>query len=237
MNAFRNDRRSPFFIPNDGRFINLINEQENAGGGLAFLRDNILGTAGQSPDEWPVLERLAAQTPPGSNGVIFTPWLYGERTPVEDSLIRGGFHNLSLTADRGALVRAVMEGVALNTRWLKQYVQKFNRRPLKEIRMVGGGARSDLWCQIMADVLDCEIHQVENPVETNARGAGILAAVALGFGTFDGIAAGLETRRTYRPNSSNRELYEMMFRAFRDIYRTHRKICARLNQSHAKEEK
>jgi xylulokinase len=222
----------PAAIP--GRYL-LINEQENAGGCLAFLRDNILGAAGQPPDDWPVLDGLAAQTPPGSNGVIFTPWLYGERTPVEDRLIRGGFHNLSLTADRGVLVRAVMEGVALNSRWLKQYVQKFNRRPLTEIRMVGGGARSDLWCQIMADVLDCEIHQVANPVETNARGAGILAAVALGFGTFDTIAAGLEIRRTYRPNTSNRELYATMFRAFRDIYRAHRRICARLNRRGRKE--
>lgn len=89
MNASGNQHRSPFFISNDGRFINLINEQENAGGCLAFRRDNILGAAGQAPDAWPVLERLAAQMSPGRNGVVFTPWLYGERTPVEDRLIRG----------------------------------------------------------------------------------------------------------------------------------------------------
>ena len=217
----------PAAIP--GRYL-LVNEQENAGGCLTFLRDNLLGGADGTADDWTSLEQLAARTPPGSRGVIFTPWLYGERTPVEDSLIRGGFHNLSLTADRGSLVRAVMEGVALNSRWLKQHVQKFIRRPLTAIRMVGGGARSDLWCQIMADVLECTIHQVENPVETNARGAGILAAVALGGGSFEDIAAGLETRRHYAPNPAHRALYTTMFRAFGDIYRAHRKICARLNQ-------
>ena len=149
---------------------------------------------------------------------------------MEDSLIRGGFHNLSLTADRGCLVRAVMEGVAYNTRWLKRYVRKFIRRPLAGIRMVGGGARSDLWCQIMADVLECTIHQVDNPVETNARGAGILAAVALGHGTFQEIAAGLATRRSYHPNPAHRQIYRAGFKAFGDLYRAHRKICARLNR-------
>ncbi len=220
----------PAAIP--GRYL-LANEQENAGGCLNFLREEILGAADGSADNWVALEALAAGSPAGSNGVIFTPWLYGERTPVEDGLIRGGFHNLSLTAGRGDLVRAVMEGVALNTRWLKGYVQKFIGRPLTDIRMVGGGARSDLWCQIMADVLACTIHQVENPVETNARGAGILAAVALGAGTFETIAAGLAIRRSYRPNPAHGELYATMFSAFREFYRTHRKICARLNRSRA----
>jgi xylulokinase len=220
----------PAAIP--GRYL-LINEQETAGGCLAFLRDKLLYAEGHPPDDWGVLEDLAARTPPGSNGVIFTPWLYGERTPVENRLIRGGFHNLSLTADRGTLVRAVMEGVALNSRWLKRHVQHFIRQSLSEIRMVGGGARSDLWCQIMADVLECTIHQVDNPVETNARGAGILAAVALGCGTFEAIADGLAIRRVYRPNPSHRGLYRRMFKAFETIYRAHRKICARLNQDRA----
>jgi xylulokinase len=219
----------PAAIP--GRYL-LANEQENAGACLNFLREELLGAA-VAADDWDTLERLAAGTPAGSHGVIFTPWLYGERTPVEDGSIRGGFHNLSLTAGRGALVRAVMEGVALNTRWLKGYVQKFIGRPLEAIRMVGGGARSDLWCQIMADVLDCTIHQIENPVEANARGAGILAAVALGAGTFDTIAAGLTIRRSYAPNPVHGDRYTAMFRAFRDFYRAHRKICARLNRGRA----
>ncbi len=220
----------PAAIP--GRYL-LANEQENAGACLNFLRTEILGPTDGAASEWDALERLAARTPAGSHGVIFTPWLYGERTPVEDRTIRGGFHNLSLTAGRGSLVRSVMEGVAFNTRWLKGHVQKFIGRPLQEIRMVGGGARSDLWCQIMADVLECTIHQLENPVEANVRGAGILAAVALGAGSFDTIAAGLTTRRRYRPNPVHRERYAAMFRAFRDIYRAHRKICARLNRGRA----
>ena len=84
---------------------------------------------------------MAAQAPPGSDGVIFTPWLYGERTPVEDRFVRGGFHNLSLSASRDDLVRAVFEGVALNARWLLQAVERFSRHRLEPIRFIGGGAR------------------------------------------------------------------------------------------------
>ena len=113
---------------------------------------------------------MASQSPPGSGGVIFTPWLYGERTPVEDRFVRGGFHNLSLSASRDDLVRAVFEGVALNTRWLLGAVERFTRRRLEPIRFIGGGARSDVWCQIFADVLGRPIEQVADPVNANARG-------------------------------------------------------------------
>src|SRR5256885_4982416 len=87
---------------------------------------------------------MAAQAPPGSHGVIFTPWLYGERTPVEDRFVRGGFHNLSLSASRDDLVRAVFEGVALNARWLLQAVERFTRHRLEPIRVIGGGRRRDV---------------------------------------------------------------------------------------------
>ncbi len=83
----------------------------------------------------------------------------------------------------------------------------------------------------------CRIQQVANPVETNARGAGILAAVALGFGTFAEVAAGLPIRRIFRPNPAHREMYARMFQAYLELYRAHRKICARLNQSRAREAK
>jgi xylulokinase len=223
----------PSAIP--GRYF-IANEQETAGGCLAFLRDKILfppnGAAG--PDEgsrsFAALEALAREIPAGARGLIFTPWLYGERTPVEDHAVRGGFHNLSLEADRGALVRAVLEGVAFNARWLMTYVEKFIQRQLDHIHMVGGGANSNLWCQICADILNRPIHQVRDPVEANARGAGILAAVALGYGRFEDIAGGVAIAATYQPDPKNERLYRDMFGEFLAIYRQNRRIYARLNR-------
>ena len=222
----------PSAIP--GRYF-IANEQETAGGCLAFLRDKILfppadaSAADTEERRFTALEALARQVPAGSRGLIFTPWLYGERTPVEDHAVRGGFHNLSLEADRGALVRAVMEGVAYNTRWLMGYVEKFIRRKLTRIRMVGGGANSDLWCQICADVLDRTVLQVRDPVTVNARGAGILAAVALGYGRFEDIAGQVAIAGTYTPDPGRHQRYQPLFRAFLDIYRRNRRIYAGLN--------
>jgi xylulokinase len=176
---------------------------------------------------------MARQAAPGSGGVIFTPWLYGERTPVEDRFVRGGFHNLSLAASRHDIVRAVFEGVALNTRWLLQAVERFTRRRLDPIRFIGGGARSDIWCQIFADVLGRTIEQVADPVNANARGAGLLAAVALGELTFDDVPDRVHVANSYEPDEGPRALYDDLFREFTGFYRRNRKAYARLNRERA----
>jgi xylulokinase len=223
----------PSAIP--GRYF-IANEQETAAGCLAFLRDKILfppasGSAAEDKRRsFGALEDLARNTPVGSRGLIFTPWLYGERTPVENHAVRGGFHNMSLETDRGMLVRAVMEGVAFNTRWLMTTVEKFIKRRLSPINMVGGGANSDLWCQICADILNRTIHQIQDPVEANARGAGILAAVALGYGRFEEIAGNVAIANTYSPDSRAHRLYRTLYREFLQIYRQNHRICARLNR-------
>ena len=193
----RNIASLPSAIP--GRYF-VADEQETAGAALTFLRDRVLFAGDAPPDAYREFDRMAAEAPPGSGGVIFTPWLYGERTPVEDRFVRGGFHNLSLSATRDELVRAVLEGVALNSRWLLQAVERFTRRRLDPIRFIGGGARSDVWCQIFADVLDRTIEQVADPVNANARGAAMLAAVALGELTFDQVPDRVRVARSYVPD-------------------------------------
>ena len=223
----------PSAIP--GRYF-IANEQETAGGCLAFLRDRILfppdsGAGVDGPERsFAALDALAREAPAGSRGLIFTPWLYGERTPVEDAALRGGFHNLSLEADRGTLVRAVMEGVAYNTRWLMGHVEGFIKRRLGPIHMVGGGANSSLWCQICADVLDRPIRRVRDPVEANARGAGILAAVAMGYGRFEEIAGAVAIAEEHTPDHGRHRCYAALFREFMHIYRKNRRIYARLNR-------
>ena len=115
---------------------------------------------------------MAARIPPGSGGLLFTPFLNGERSPVDDRSVRGSFVNLSLTTTRAHLVRAVMEGVAFNSKWLFGFCEKFVGHPFKEVTIIGGGARSDTWCQIFADVLDRPMRQVKDPVMANSRKCG-----------------------------------------------------------------
>jgi xylulokinase len=211
----------------------VANEQETAGAALTFLRDRVLFGDDPPASAYREFDRMAGRAPPGSNGVIFTPWLYGERTPVEDRFVRGGFHNLSLSASRDDLVRAVFEGVALNTRWLLGAVERFTRRRMEPIRFIGGGARSDVWCQIFADALGRTIEQVADPVNANARGAGLLAAVALGELTFDQVPDRVQVARSYPPDAAANAVYDKLFGEFTGLYRRNRKAHARLNPDHA----
>jgi xylulokinase len=150
---------------------------------------------------------------------------------VEDRLARGGFFNQSLRTTRGHLVRAVLEGVAYNSRWLLSFVEPFVGRKLESIRMIGGGARSKLWCQIYADVFGRTIQQVDEPVLANARGAAFQAAVALGHLTVDEIPSLVPVARTYEPDPKNRAIYDELFREFLHLYKTSKSVFGRLNRT------
>lgn len=225
----------PCAIP--GRYL-LTNEQECAGSCLNYLLDDLffpedeLSVGTRPANGYGLLNQLAAKAPPGSDKLIFTPWLYGERSPIDDAQVRGGFFNQTLRTTRAHLVRAVFEGVAYNSRWLMMYVEKFIKRRLDTITMVGGGAQSDLWCQIHADVFDRPVRQVQGPVEANLRGAGFLALAALGVRTFDQLADCVQIAHTYQPDPANRHIYDQLFREYINIYQRSRPIYARLNRAH-----
>jgi xylulokinase len=229
---FHNIAALPAGIP--GKYL-VMNEQEISGGALEFLKNNVLFSAGApndpsgGQDVYALFDHLAASVEPGSDGLIFTPWLYGERTPVEDAFVRGGFFNMKLTTTRAHLVRAVMEGVAYNTRWLLKYVEKLAGRRFKAINMVGGGALSAVWCQIFADVLQREIRQMKEPRYANVMGAAALALVAHKLITWEEIADKVVVNRIFQPQPANAPAYDRMFNAFLDIYRRNRRIYARLN--------
>lgn len=215
-----------------GRYL-LVNEQESAGICLVSLKNLLYEEAGavDSQEIYAAFERAAERVPAGSDRLLFMPWLNGERSPVEDRLVRGGFFNQTLQTTRGHLVRAVMEGVAYNSRWLLTYVEQFVDRKLDSIRMIGGGARSKLWCQIYADVLGRRIQQVDEPVLANARGAAFQAALALGRLTVDEIPELVPVARTFEPDTKNQGLYDSMFREFLTLYKTNKSLFARLNKA------
>jgi xylulokinase len=155
----------------------VINSQNTGARALEWLRDVLVASGtGITFDE---MTALAASSPPGAHGVLFTPWLAGERSPIDNKKIRAGFTKLSVTTSTADLVRAVMEGVAANSAWLFRFVEKFTGQTLTPIRLLGGGAQSSLWCQMYADVLDRPVEQVRDPLLAQLRGAALLAGVAL----------------------------------------------------------
>jgi xylulokinase len=224
----------PSAIP--GRYL-LTDEQETAGACLQFLRDNIIFhqdelSSGEKPENaYKLFDQIAERTPAGSERLIFMPWLYGERAPVDDHLVRGGFFNQSLHTTREHMVRAVFEGVAYNSRWLLKYVEQFIKHSVEAINFVGGGAKSDIWCQIHADVLNRPIRQMKDPIEVNVRGAALLASAALGYLGYEEIASCVQVANTYMPNLENVKLYDQLFGEFIAIYENNKKIYARLNRA------
>ncbi len=230
---FHNMGALPSAIP--GKYL-LVNEQDIAGEALNFLRDNIiypkdeLTLATRVKDAHKTFNTMAAKIPPGCDNLIFTPWLNGERSPVDDSYIRSGFHNISLNTTRSHMVRAVFEGVAFNGKWLLKYVEKLIKKKMKHINIIGGGAKSDLWCQIHADIMNRTIRRVKDPIQANARGAGLLGSVALGYLQFNEIPERTEYDSIFEPNPETLKLYKKLFKQYQAIYKQNKKIHKRLNK-------
>ncbi len=212
-----------------GRYL-LANNQETAGRCLQWFRDRVLGGTGAAPPGYDAITDLAASVEAGSGGVIFTPWLAGERSPVDDHSARGGFHNLSLASDRAHLARAVLEGVAYNARWLLQGAEHFTRHRLEPIRLVGGGAQSPLWCRIVADVCDRTVEPVHEPLLAGLRGAALFAAMALGELAVDDVRDRVAVQSGIVPDPAHRAVYDRLFAEFPRLYRAQRRTFARLNR-------
>ena len=118
-----------------------------------------------------------------------------------------------------------------NSRWLLETVEKFVGRPFPSLNFVGGGAQSELWCQILADVLDRPIRQMEHPVHANTRGAALLASRhAQAHHASTTSAARLRSSVTFQPDPSTRAVYDPVYKEFRAIYKQNKAIYARLNR-------
>ncbi len=229
----RNVASIPAAIP--GRYM-VADEHETAGACLTFLAENVLfdrddpsSRAGDA-NVYRHFDDVASRVAPGSHGAMFTPWLNGERCPVDDHTIRGGFHNLSLSTTRDDLVRATYEGVALNSRWLLGAVERFARRRFETLAFIGGGANSAVWCQIHADVMGRRIRPVADPVLANVRGAGLLTLLALGRLSVDELPALVEVGPTYEPDPTVAPVYDDHYREFVNLYKQTKQIHRRLNR-------
>ena len=208
--------------------------QSSAGSNLSYLCDKILFNederdAEQAANVYSELDRIAAEVPAGARGLLYAPWLCGELSPVDDPSLRAGLLNMSLHHSRKDIVRAFLEGVALNTRWMTAAVSRFVGKTPDQITMVGGGATSDVWCQIFADVLGIPIRQLEAPIQANAIGAALIACLGVGALAFDDIPNLTQIHRTYLPDSDRKAVYDQAFENFTFAHRRLAPLYRRLN--------
>jgi xylulokinase len=162
--------------------------------------------------------QLAAKSRSGSNGVVFLPWVFGSLAPAPDPRHRGALLGLSLRTTRADMARAMIEGISMQMRWLADEVDATLGTAFDTIRFVGGGAQSDVWSSIMADVVGRPIEQLDNPRHANARGAAFMAFVSTGQLTVDDLAALVPVRARYEPEATTRALWEERLGVVRELH-------------------
>ena len=170
-----------------------------------------------------------AAIPPGAGGVIFTPWLHGNRCPFEDPKAAGMFFNIKLDTGKTEMLRAVLEGICYHLRWMLECEDK-KVKTGDTLRFVGGGALSRVTCQILADVTGRPVETVASTKDVGAVGAAMLVAVGSGL-IKDLSEAGklIKPEGRYEPNAENKALYDKNYEVFKNLYAANKKNFAALN--------
>jgi xylulokinase len=172
----------------------------------------------KNADPYTRFEKAAAGAEAGSKGVLYFPWLAGERAPFKDPRARGCFVGLSRSTSREQLYRAVLEGVALSMRSIREAIPgKTTRHGM--LILVGGGARSDLWARIFADVFDSEVFTIEDEEDVGSKGSAIIAGKSLGwFSNYLSLGDVLKVNKKFEPDQRRKELYERIYPVYRSAY-------------------
>lgn len=224
--------------------FNYFAELETAGKCLEWVKDHLaLDEIGIFLDKTDVvqstetvytslydyLSKVVDEIPAGSQGVIFTPWLHGNRCPFEDPNARGMFFNISLDVGKTELIRSVLEGVCMHMRWFLETQDK-KIKTSNVIRFVGGGALSDVTCQILADITDRTVETVDSPQNVGAVGAAVIMAV--GLGVIDDVSHAkrlIPAKKTFIPNPKNKEVYDRNYEVYKALYKNNKNAFKALN--------
>jgi len=219
----------------------LFSEMETAGACLKWIADEFYRHEQADPaipNVYALMDEDVEGVPPGSDFLVCTPWMYGERSPVSDTWVRSTFFNLSADHSREHLLRATYEGVAYNLRWMVEIVEKQFGFPLPVLRIIGGGARGAPWMQIIADATGRRVETVANPQEAGAVGAALAAAVGMGlYPDFESLKPVIRVEREFDPQPSNAEVYDLLYSAYRRIYGCLRDLYWDVNRVRFREER
>lgn len=210
------ERTMTFCHAHPERFI-PTGSMQAAGGARAWVWGQL---GGDEVD----LDAAASASPAGSNGIVFLPYLMGERSPWWNPQARGAFVGLSMAHSRGDMARAVLEGVAMGLRQIVYALRETcasvpGGANIDSIRLIGGGGKSSLWQQIVADVLDMPVHLLELQGEATSWGAAVIAGVAVGQWDWSLAAERGNVRRVIEPNIANALRYAELADVYTETYR------------------
>ncbi|MCK4962768.1 MAG: xylulokinase, partial [Anaerolineales bacterium] len=194
-----------------------------AGGSLRWVRDMLGGSENEvarwlGKDVYELYTDEAALAEPGCEGLLFLPYLIGERCPHPDPKARGGFIGLTLRHDRRSILRSVLEGAVFSLKDVALLIEEMGTK-VSQIRTSGGGALSDLWRQIHADVFNNEVITVSGSAEGGAYGAALVAGAGVGvWQSVEEAVRVIKTEKRTLPDDKNIEIYSKLYPIYSDLY-------------------
>jgi xylulokinase len=203
-------------------YVHPCGTSQTAGSSYAWLKNEVCRleracAAELALNPYDLMNREVESSPPGANGIIFLPYLLGERTPHWNPEAKGAFIGLTLEHTRADLIRAVLEGVTLNLSIILDIFRK--QVPIAEITVIGGGAKGDAWRKIMADVYEADIVKPNYLEEATSMGAAIIGGVGCGiFKSFEVIDRFLKPVDRTRPDPATAEVYHEAKALLNDSY-------------------
>jgi len=206
-------KRRVFNIPSlDGRNIGVFGTMQAAGRCVDWVKSLLKINSNQ------LFNKLASQAPPGSGGLVFLPYLEGERSPIFDTNARGVFFNISAMHTRAHFCRAVLEGVAFALRSILD-VHRLSVQ-IRDVRVIGGGSSSGLWRQVLADIWGANVWttSVQASLVTSL---GVAMAAGVGIGAYKSLreaASDVSLLTCTQPDRENTEIYEKLYRIFFKLY-------------------
>jgi len=203
-------------------YLHPSGTMQAAGSSYNWLKDTICTSEireaeAEGVDVYELINRQIQRSVPGANGVVFLPYMLGERTPRWNPKAKGAFIGLSLATRREDLLRAVMEGITMN---LGIIVNIFRQHvPIEAITVIGGGAKGTVWRQMMADIYDCRIEKLNVLEEATSMGAAVIGGVAAGvFKDFEVVHRFIRVDDVVHPNPAHQAVYRKMMPIFEKSY-------------------
>lgn len=210
----------------------IVGITEAAGSCIQWIADQFFKHEQDDPNItniFDIMDETVKNVPPGAEYLICTPWMMGERCPVSTTTTRATMFNLSQSHRREHMMRAVYEGVGYNLRWIMDNFKKDYKVNIKKLRIIGGGSMDKEWMQIVSDITQKEIETIENPRVAGAIGAAFCALVGLGVYEFDDITRFITVDKKYLPQKGNQEIYDELFKSYKEIYFALRKAYTHVN--------
>ena len=203
--------------------------------GIYMEKQDVCTSAPQNQEKiysslYDYMSEVIGSASPGAGGVIFTPWLHGNRCPFEDPNSKGIFFGITLDTGKTEMLRAVTEGICYHLRWMLECEEK-KVNTSKVIRFCGGGALSDVTSQILADITGRTVEVCDEPQNVGSLGAAIICAVGLGLiGSVEEADDMIPAVKVFHPDDSLKQVYDRNFEVFKLLYKSNKKLFAMMGE-------